>query len=395
MALPNINIHVGNGALGQTIPTNDALAGMLLQGPAPAGVALLVPVLITSLQDAEDIGITAEYDTDNTVTAWKEIKAFYAGAGAGAQLWVMVVSQAVNMATMLDVAEPNYAVKLLNAAGGGVRLLTIVRDPAAGYTPTITGGVDVDVTNAMVNGQALALAYTAQYKPLRVIVPGYGYTGVAGDLVALNTRTENRVAGFIGDTVAGVKTGVGIILGRLAAIPVQRNIGRVKNGSLPILTAYLASETVEVADGDIAVIHGKGWVTFRRHIGKAGYYFTDDPTATGPTDDYNRIARGRVIDKAIYLAYVTYVNELLDEVRINPTTGKIERGQAKYYQTIAETAINNAMTANDEIDGVTVFVDPAQNVLSTSRICVELRIVPVGYAQEIKIILGFTNPANQ
>lgn len=375
------------------IPTDDALSGMILQGPAPASLSLSTPKLITSLQDAEDLGITAAYDSDNSLSAHKAIKEFYTEAQTGSKLWIIVISQAVNMATALDSAE-NYATLLLNAAGGGIRMLTMVRNPAGGYTPTVTAGLDADVANAITKAQALAVAYTAQYKPIRVILPAYGYTGVAGDLVDLKQRTDNRVAVLLGDTAAGVNAAVGVLLGRLASVPVQRNPGRVKNGSLPITAAYIASETVEVAGGDVAIIHDKGFVTLRKHIGFSGYYFSDDPTATAATDDYSSLARGRIIDKAIYLAYRTYVNELLDEIRINPDNGRLQLAQAKYLQQTVETAINNTMTAANEIVSVAAQVDPLQNVLSTSKICIELRIVPFGYAREIKITLGFTNPAN-
>jgi hypothetical protein len=393
MALPNINIQLGNGGLGLVIPTNDALSGMILQGPAPASLALLEPKLITSLQDAVDLGITADYDSSNSTRAYKAIKEFYDGAGSGAQLWIMVVSNALNMETIMDVSEANYAVKLLDAAGGGIRMLTVVRDPAVGYVPTIVDGIDDDVLKAATKAQALALAYTAKYKPLRVILPAHEYDGGAGGLPDLKLLTHNRVAVLLGDTVTGDKTAVGVLLGRLASDPVQRNPGRVKTGSLPIIAAFLDDETLEDADGDVAVIDGKGFITFRRHVGLAGYYFTNDHTATGATDDYRSLARGRIIDKAIFLAYTVYLNELLDEIRVDATTGRIERAQAKYLQQICESQINAAMTSNDEIISVAVFVDANQNVLSTGMICAELRIVPFGYAEEIKIDLGFTNPS--
>jgi len=396
MALPNIDIKIGNGALGLTIPTNDALAGMILQGPAAASLTVGTPKLLTSLQDAVDIGIDEDYDTDNSVNAYKALKEFYAEAGTGAQLWIMIISQAVDMETAMDKAETDYAVKLLDAANGGIRMLTIVRDPAGGYSPTVTDAIDADVTAAITTAQALAVEYRDQYKPLRVILPVYAYTGTAADLADLKTRSDNRVAVMIGDSASGSTAGVGILLGRLASYgnQVQRNAGRVKNGALPITAGYIGSETVEDAGGDVTVIHDKGYITLRRHVGKAGYFFTDDPTATAATDDYSSLANGRVIDKAIFLSYITYLEELLDEILIDPDTGQISTAQAKYLQQLATTAIDNAMTAIGNISGVTVEVDPSQNVLSTGKVCIKLRIVPVGYAREIEIELGFNNPAN-
>lgn len=394
MALPKINITLSNGALGLAIPTNDALSGMILQGPEPSGVSLLTPKLLTSVEDAEALGIDADYDTDNSVAAYKAIKEFYDSALNGAQLWIMVVSQAVSMTDAFDVTETDYAVKLLNAASGGIRMLTMVRNPAGGYSPTVTNAIDADVETAITKAQALAVAYQAEYKPVRIILPAYAYDDTAADLPDLKALTANRVAVLLGDTKSGTTAAVGVLLGRLASDPVQRNPGRVKTGALPITAGYIGTSTVEDAGNDVSTIHDKGFITLRRHVGFSGYYFTDDPTATSATDDYNSFARGRVLDKAIFLAYTTYVNELLDEIQIDPATGKMPRQQIKYLQTIAESAINTAMTAAGEISGVDVQVDPDQNVLSTSKVCVKLRLTVLGYAKTIEIELGFSNPAN-
>lgn len=393
MALPGVSIEIQNGALGQVVQTDDALCGVLLQGPAATSLALLTPALITSLADAEALGITSSYDTTNSKRVWKHIRDFYLEAGTGAALWIMLVSDAVTMATMADKTQANYAVKLLNAAAGKIRLLGITRSPAAGYTPTVTTQVDADVIAASTNAQALAVEYANNFKPLRVLLETREYAGNAGSLIDLKTRTDNRVAWVLGDTATGAGSALGLALGRLAAVPVQRNLGRVKDGALAISTAYIGTAELSTVEGTIGTIHDKGFITLRRYVGKAGYYWTDDPTATTATDDYNSVARGRVIDKAISIAYATYVEEILDEVLID-SAGRIETSRAKYYQTIIETAINTAMTANGEISSVDALVDPEQNVLSTGQICVELRLVPVGYAKTIVIKLGFNNPAN-
>jgi hypothetical protein len=51
------------------------------------------------------------------------------------------------------------------------------------------------------------------------------------------------------------------------------------------------------------------------------------------------------------------------------------------------------MTANREVSGVSCLVDPNQNVISTSKVNVVLKIRPVGYASDIEVSLGFDNPA--
>jgi hypothetical protein len=392
MSLPNVDIQVQNGNLPGVIPTDDALCGLLIQGVNASSLNLLTPKLLTSLQDAVDVGIDEDYDTDNTVRAYKHIKEFYDEAGTGARLWIMLVGQAVSMESMVDKTEADYAVKLLDAADGKIRLLGVTRSPADGYSATVTNGIEADVEAALVTGQALAEEYQANYKPLRIVLEGWEYDEDAGNVVDLTAKEKNACAVVLGDTSSGAGSAVGLLLGRLAAIPVQRNVGRVKDGPLNVTAIYIGTETLAAAEGDIATLHGKGFITFRRYVGRSGYYFTDDPTCALATDDYRSLARGRVIDKAIVLAYATFVNEILDEVEID-ANGRLATVVCKYYQSIIESAVDAAMTSNAEISSFSATIDPEQDVLTTEQIVVDARIVPVGYAKEIIVKLGFSNPA--
>ena len=393
--LPGVTILLENGALGLVPGTDDGVAGLLLQtAVAPSGLALLTARQLFSLTDAEALGITSAYDTTNSCKVHKHIKEFYTEGGKGRTLWIMLVSNAVSMATMADKTQANYAVKLLDAASGSIRLLGITRSAPGAYTPVTAGnGLDVDSLNAALNAQALATEYADNFKPLRVLVEGYAYTGVPAEAKDLKTLTHNRVSVVLGDTATGANAAVGLLLGRLAKVPVQRNPGRVKDGAVATNTAFLgATNVATISTASIQVLHDKGYILFRLYSGRSGFYYNDDPTATIGTDDYSSLARGRVIDKAIRIAYNTFVNEILDEVLID-ADGRIATVKAGYYEAIIANQVNTAMTANGEISAFEAFVDPLQNVLSTGKICVDLRIVPVGYAKEIKVTLGFNNPA--
>jgi hypothetical protein len=394
MALPQVNITLANGALGLVPPNEDAVAGFVANGVAATGLALGVSHQGFSLPEFEALGITEAYDTANSVRVWRELREFYDAAGSGSELWLLLVSQATNMQAILDKTQL-FAKKLLSDAGGRIRLLGVGRNPASGYTPSTTANqIDLDVINALTTGQALADEQFDLFTPIRIVIPGYAFTGTTSSLANLKAQTRRNVAVLIGGTSGGAACAVGLLLGRLASDPVQRNPGRVKSGSLPILAAYLGSATLETAgSGASTAIHDKGFITLRKYAGKAGYYFSDDPTATAATDDYSSLARGRVIDKAVRLTYAAYVEEILDEVRVNPENGQISAAQAGYYRAIVERVINNTMTANDEIEAVDALVEPAQNVLGTNKICIDLRITLVGYAKDIQVTLGFTNPA--
>ena len=287
MALPGVSILIQNGGLGAVTPTDDAVCGLLLQTDvAPSGLALLTAKQIFSLDDAVALGITAAFDTTNTCRVYKHIKEFYDEAGSGAELWFLLTSKAVTMSNLLDKTQANYAVKLLNAAQGKIRVLGATRSPASGYTPVTTGwGVDADAGAALTLAQALAEEYAVAFKPLRVVVEGLYFTGEPADLKDLRTLTNNRTAMLIGDTSSGNGAAVGLLMGRIASIPVQRNIGRVKDGAAVALAIYYATATLEASGSKPLAVHNKGFVTFRQFVGKAGYFFSDDPTAVVASDD--------------------------------------------------------------------------------------------------------------
>jgi hypothetical protein len=139
-------------------------------------------------------------------------------------------------------------------------------------------------------------------------------------------------------------------------------------------------------------LHDKGFVFLRSHALKAGYFWNDDHMVTADTDDYYSLANGRVIDKVARIAYATFLEELLDEVQVDPTTGRIAATTVKQYQASIERAIGLAMAANGEISGVEAFIDPTQDILATSTLVVDLRVIPTGTNRVIIVKLGLSNP---
>jgi hypothetical protein len=238
----------------------------------------------------------------------------------------------------------------------------------------------------------MANDFFTQQKPFRALIGGTSFNGTATALTNFgSTGTNNRVSMLVGDTVTGPGAALGLLMGRIASIPVQRKVSRVKTGALSNTTAYIATTKAEQYT-DAGSMHDKGYITFRTFPNKSGYYFTGDPTAVATTDDYALLCRGRVIDKAQTIAYATFVDEVDDEVPVN-TDGTLSPGYTKYLEQKILNQINLIMTANREISSAACFIDPAQNVISTNKVNVVLKITPVGYASDIEVQLGFNNPA--
>jgi len=393
MSLPGIEITILNGGLGKAPSTDDGIAGMILSGVGTAGIAVGAPKKITSVKEAELLGITIQYDADNDTDTYQQIVQFYDAAGVGATLYVILVAKT---ATMTDVVSVNggAAVDLLNYAEGAIRLLGISRYPVEVYTPDLSEGIDGDVLTAIPLVQQLAEHYTSQKMPFRVIIGGRGFTGEEAALRDLTQSSYNRVGVMLGATGAGSsQAAVGLLLGKLAGIPVQRLIGRVADGELPLNVGALTDgDTVFGRQAVLDNIVQKGYIVYMKHPQRNGVYFADDWTATNEMDDYNRISRGRVIDKAVLIAYQTYLDSVNDEVPIS--NGVLAPGFVKGMEAEMEDAINLTMTSKGEISSVSVSIDPEQNILATELLQVEMKIEPVGYMRIIAISIGFENPFN-
>lgn len=392
--LPRVKINFENGKLGLQTPQPDGLLGIICSGAAvPSTFALGEAYKLRQFADLDDLGVTEI----NNPSVYKIISEFYREAEEGTEVWLMAVTDTVLISEMVDVQE-NYARALINATGGNIRGLIVSHNGGIGYTPVITDGLDEEVYTAVSNAQALGeWAAGSKFAPLFTIIEATHFAGNPSALADITSNTtDNRVAVMIGDTTSGSKgSAVGILAGRIASVPVQRNIGRVKDGPLSPSRSFIGSTPVELAD--ITTIHDKGFITFRNFIGRAGYFFNDDTMATKPTDDYSHLTARRTIDKAFRLAYDTLLEFLLDEIPVN-SDGTIQLPIAKSWEAEVENRIAANMSANGELSvdindpadkGVKCFVDPTQNIVSTSKVEVNIAVRPFGYPRYIDVNLGF------
>ena len=395
--LPRVKINFANGALGSVVPSADCVAGLLATAVAVSDTFVLGNAyMLHKLDDLSSLGVNAT----NNDCLYKHVKEFYDEAGDGAELWIMGVPNTANPSDLVDKdnALIPYAKNLIQIANGRLRFLGVAYKPASGYTATITDGLDADVWAAALKAQALTEWATSQlYAPLFVILAGRGFAHAnVTALKDLTTLNYNRVGILIGDTAsASESAAVGLTMGRIAACPVQRHIGRVKDGALKILHAYVGDKDPSVAN--VEAIHDKGYITFRTFTGKSGYFFTDDCLATAVADDYRSIARRRTIDKAFRIIYQTMLENVNDEIPITDE-GYLVPSMVKSWESEIISAIATQMTSAGELGndpsnsddlGVKVYIDPEQRVASTSKINVVAQVKPYGYAKYIDVELGF------
>lgn len=391
--IPFVKINYGNGALAQAIASADGLLCLIAVGAV--GVTdtfdLAKTYPLRKAGDLVPLGITS----DNNPQLYKLAKDFYTEAKEGTKVYIVGYPDTLKMSDVLDYDKP-YARTIIESLNGEIRGLFISAKP--GVTPTITKGLDNDLEAAKLNAETLGdWATESRFAPIFVIIDGLNYNSDPEAVEDMRKQNYNRVGVVIGDHSQSSKNqAIGLIAGRVAMAAVQRNIARVADGALSVLTMYAGDKPVEIAD--IETLHNKGYITFRTYTGISGYYITDDPLATKDTDDYNQLSRRRVIDKAYRIAYAVLIEKLLDEIPVNADGTMIET-YARSFELAVENAIVTNMTANGELStdpsdstdrGVTCKVDRTVNVLATNKVEVELRVRPHGYAKYITVLLGFT-----
>lgn len=393
MALPRVKINYLNGLLGTAPENQDGLLMLAVLGAASVSTtfALGTPYRIVRPEGLAALGVTA----DNNARLHELVRQFYAEAEEGTPLYVLGLSGA-SMTEACDVESGPLKDVVVSLRGA---LRGIVLASASTDTPAVTEGLDPDVFTALPKAQALAdYAAVSLYAPLFFILEGRAFSG-ASSLRDLSSSAYNRVGIFIGDVEASSKNAaVGVIAGRIASVPVQRNIGRVASGALAPDKFYLGALLVDDSMTDVETIYEKGYITPRIYAGLAGYYFTDDRLAVAPTDDYAHLTARRSADKAARIAYLSLLNFLLDEIAVN-TDGTMQQPVLKSWQAAVETAVNAQMTAAGELSvvdgsGCRYFIDPTQNVLATSKVEGSLRIRPYGYSRDIVANIGFLTSIN-
>lgn len=396
---PKISIGFNNGVLGAVTPLDTGVFGFIASAVAMGDTfALETPYMVKSMKDVAALGITSGIDN---YRLYKALDEFFAEAGEGQEVWIMGMSKADKVSDWFTIDDGTTpAEMLLNAAQGKIRGLFTIYNPTNPPDLGQNDAIDPDVEVAAAKAQALFESYSAaKYAPFFTILEGYAYTGEKVDLVDLTEKSWNSVGVLIGDTESrsGATTSngaaVGVLAGRLAAYSPKVNPGKVRNGALVPTKFFVVDTPVELYDNE--AMNDKGYIAFTTHAGRSGYFVMDAPLACPSSDDYHYITHRRIINEAFRLSYDALLDFLLDEVPAN-ADGTIQAVYAKTMESAVVRKISTSMPEDlsaDQTDpkdvGVKCFVDPAQNIVSTSKVNVNVGIRPFGYNRWIDVMLGF------
>jgi hypothetical protein len=379
------------GGLGKRLPGEDHISGLIVYGQPT-----LNKVLLIETEDLDRLDITT---VTHPVLHYHVSEYFRINPGAK----LYIVSNPVNNAQFTEIKQ------LQQFAEGKLRQVGIV--------DLITSFADL-ATNAVTIEDRLNELATANM-PLSAVLSIHSIT--SANLLALpNLHSFNceRLSVCIGQdgsgrgnyltAVVGKRVGiVGACLGAISRAKVHESIAWVEKQNLVTLaypkaqtgntivareldvTAFIDGTLLgDLTPAQIQSINDKGYIFPIKHIGYSGTFFNDSFSATALDNDFSNIENNRAIDKAQRGVYVKLLPKISGPIYVNPDTGEISADTIASLEAIGSIPLEQ-MERDGELSGFKIFINPNQDVLSTSKLTVTLKIVPVGVLREITVNLGF------
>ncbi|TDW46566.1 uncharacterized protein DUF2586 [Flavobacterium sp. 270] len=430
--LNDVVINKLSGGLGRRNPEQDMVSGLLFDGASTEKFATDKVERLASLEDAEALGIKADYDVEGQ-SAYYQIQQFFRMNPSG-DLYIMKAeanSYEAIAAKAKDMQEKT---------NGNIRQMAIIFSGVTTFEDTQDAAQKAQ--------QQAALAYT-DYMPFEVILEGKGFN--ADDAVSLAGLSAENVSVVVamdvekafeqklfqegtkklytlafneelvpvqnspgiynvknaeglkkenGDTLEFVfrdsyknTAAVGLALGAISKAKVSENIAWIEKFNLTgegfAKAGFIGGEEIKTL-GTLSELNEKRYIFARTHTGLAGVYFNDSSTCTTGTSDFAYVENNRTINKATRLLRTALLPKLASPVLVD-IDGKLPQSVSKSFEGLCRSALEG-MVANQEVSAFDVYVDPKQNILATSELKVKAEITPIGTARKITVDLGFKNP---
>lgn len=344
-------------------------------------------VAVTSLFQAEEMGINASFDANNSLKLHDQITEFFRLAPEG----TLYLFDSLVEADLTAFISHNKEVK-------GYALNLKFDSQAADQVSTAVLAQQAIVTKLMTENRFIDFAIIC-------------FDELSDFSLDLFTLQAPQVSVVVSCEKGDKMVSIGSVLGMVAVRNISENLGSVdiegkkpldKRGTLDYsLTDERLGRWVEsyLSDGklvsalDKTVLTGiisKGYILVASYEGYAGQFFENSYTCIDRASDYAFIENNRVWNKAVRLIRATLLPKVKSKVKKDPTTGFIASTTATYWKTLLDRALRK-MVAADDISGFEVTVNHKQVVNDTEPVKVQALIVANGIVHEFEVAVGLTN----
>lgn len=204
----------------------------------------------------------------------------------------------------------------------------------------------------------------------------------------------NKLATLLGYSI----TCIGAVLGVTARAKVSESIAwRGALRAIPFATSELNVAALALFDNilckkipstQIQNISSNGYIILINVPGAAGALIAESNNCTIQSSDFWSIERNRTINKARSLTNLALLDYVSSPLQVN-AAGQLTDSTINLFKSLIKTQLE-AMKANKELSDYLVAIDPTQDVISTSRLEIVIKLIPVGVARFIDVTVSFT-----
>lgn len=401
-AFQGVKINKVKGGLLRKQPTNDGVVLLIISSAVAAtGLAVKTAAKLLTLDNAEDLGITAAYDDTNNILAHYHIDEFFRVAPQGT-LYVILDDGTLTADEIKAAIRENDGIDGIAIARNNI---TAVAD-----FPAYKGTYQTLVSE--LRGEGIYIGF--------VLVEGNVFDGATAIAAYPDNRNDaapdvavvavqDPVIRALKAAYAGMAA-VGTAAGALAVRSVNENLGSIDiqtkpdafkgNTSYPLtdlgrgrwLTAVLQNG-VAVSSLSVAEkkeLDDKAHIFAGSYVGIDGVFFSNSGTGDLITSDYAYIENNRVWSKAASLLRAALLPRVKGNVLKDADTGNILEREAKDLELLGLNALN-LMTAAGEISGADVYIDVEQQLSQDIPLEVKAEVVSNGILFDIVVNLGQVN----
>lgn len=181
---------------------------------------------------------------------------------------------------------------------------------------------------------------------------------------------------------------------RISQIPISEAASFVGRGNLPSITRINGSLEDRLA------LDAAHFIVPRTIIGRSGFYVGNPWLSAPEGSDFQYIEYMRVMNVACRTVRDVMLNYLNKGIKVSADTGFILESEATAIEARLSEALRTTLQRPGHIseDGttrpaITATVPRNENLISLQTLTVNVRIVPLSYARDIIVPIGFENPA--
>lgn len=188
---------------------------------------------------------------------------------------------------------------------------------------------------------------------------------------------------------------------RACTVKFGRSVGAVEDGAL--VPFYQGGEgnnvsTVYHDEGLTPGLDDNRFMTVTSYNGLDGYYITRPLMMASSTSDFSELQYRRVMDETCRVTNIFFTKKLNTDVRLEgfgARKGFILERDARSLESGNDTEIRKAVinTGNASPMAGYTTVSRSDNISTTKTLTVTVKILPLGYLEQIPVTMTFINPA--